>query len=127
VIEQKELSDAMRQLPRETASPGFTSDVLRRTRRAPARPFAVRLRVAFAMAAVFVVIAAVQVGVRHHQREVRLAALRAEQQQIAAEIEKVKAAAQESEPVVVLEDGKGTRVIMDLDSAMQPPSQRAFD
>ena len=31
------------------------------------------------------------------------------------------------EPVVVLEDDKGTRVIVDFDSATQPASLRNFD
>lgn len=64
------------------------------------------------------------------QRE-RIATLRTEQQQIEAELAAVRQLVNESEPVVVLEDGKGTRVIMDLDTELEPradqPSPRNYD
>lgn len=56
------------------------------------------------------------------QRE-RIATLRIEQQQIEAELAAVRELVSESEPVVVLEDGKGTRVIMDLDTQLPRADQ----
>lgn len=72
------------------------------------------------------VVAAVQVVVIQHQRAERLEALRLEQQKIEAELEAVKRIADDAEPVVVLENDQGTRVIMDLDSAIQPASLRTY-
>ena len=61
----------------------------------------------------------------------RAHALRAEHQQLEAELEQVKKIAREAEPVVVLEDDRGTRVIIELDdtrdSAIQPASYANFD
>ena len=45
-----------------------------------------------------------------------------ERQQLATELEAVKKIADDTEPMVVLENDRGTRVIMDLDSAIQPAS-----
>jgi hypothetical protein len=59
----------------------------------------------------------------HRQRE----ALRIERRQLAAELAAVKESARTAEPVLVFEDDKGTRVIVDLDSAVQPASLRHFD
>ena len=84
-----------------------------------------RLAAAFAMAACL--IGVVQLASLEHQRNQRVEALRAEQQQLEAELQAVKRIAREAEPVVVLEDGRGTRVIVDLDSAIQPASLRTFD
>ena len=72
------------------------------------------------------VVGIVQVAVIQQQHRQRVAALRAEQQQIEAELAAVKKIAGE-EPVIVLENDKGTRVVMDLDSAAQPASLRTFD
>ncbi len=83
-----------------------------------------RLAAAFAM--LVCVVAAVQVVVIQHQRAERLEALRLEQQKIEAELEAVKRIADDAEPVVVLENDQGTRVIMDLDSAIQPASLRTY-
>jgi hypothetical protein len=126
----------MRLLPRTKASPGFRSDVLRKVRadsHLPSRkgftvagrlPFAYRMAAAFAMAAC--VVALVHVATlqhAHRQRE----ALRIERRQLAAELAAVKESARTAEPVLVFEDDKGTRVIVDLDSAVQPASLRHFD
>jgi hypothetical protein len=100
---------------------------MRRVRQTESRKsFVWRAAAAFAMAMVLVGI--VHVAVMEHARQQRFAELRAEQQKIEAELEAVKKIATEAEPVVVLEDtSAGTRVIMDLDSAVQHASYKTFD
>ena len=122
----------MRVLPRAKASPAFTSDVLRSVRRDNAAragvrrvPFVWRLAAGFAMVAC--IVAMVNVAVLQHERRERLAELRTEQQKIEAELQAVKEIATDAEPVFVLENEQGTRVIMDLDSAIQPASLRTYD
>ena len=122
----------MRVLPRAKASPAFTSDVMRNIRRENAArvevrrvPFVWRLAAGFAMAVCIVAI--VQIAVMQHDRRERMAELRAEQQKIEAELQAVKEIAIDAEPVFVLENEQGTRVIMDLDSAIQPASLRTYD
>ena len=115
----------MRTLPRTKASPAFTREVMRKAHavdEGARRPFVWRFAAAFAMAACLV--AVVQLAVIQQRQRERTVALRAEQQQIAADLRKI---AEESEPVVVLENDQGTRVIMDLDSAIQPASLRNYD
>lgn len=103
---------------------------MRRLRREK-RPETVRVPpLALRMAATFVVAAfmlgAVQfVRIEYAQRQ-RIETLRSEQQKIEAELEAVRRMARESEPVVVLEDGRGTRVIMDQ-SSIQQTSLRTYD
>jgi hypothetical protein len=123
-----QLGGWMRVLPRATASHAFTSEVMRKVRRDCDErrvPLAWRLAAAFAMAACLV--AVVHVSVMQYSQRQRMAALRAEQQKIEAELEAVKRIASESEPFVVLEDDRGTRVIVDLDSAVQTASLRNYD
>jgi len=123
----------MRNQPRTNASPAFTSEVMRAvsvdagraSARPGQRPLFWRLAAAFAMAAV--VGALVNVAVLQHRQQQRTLALRAEQQKIEAELEAVKKIARETEPMVVLENDQGTRVIMDLDTAIQPASLRNYD
>lgn len=123
----------MRVLPREKASPAFTSEVLRKVRLEEAAredvrrvPFVWRMAAGFAMA--LCIIAVVQVAVVQQQRREHLAELRAEQQKIEAELKAVKEIAKDAEPMVVLENEQhGTRVIMDLDSAIQPASLQTYD
>jgi hypothetical protein len=100
---------------------------LRNIRRAEVRraPFVFRLAAGFAMAACIVAI--VNVAVLQHARRERMAELRAEQQKIEAELQAVKEIAVDAEPVFVLENEQGTRVIMDFDSAIQPASLRTYD
>jgi hypothetical protein len=121
----------MRLLPQAKTSPAFTSDVMRRIRQ-DERPVpfawrAVRLRVsaALAMAACLAVIVTGVLAVHEHRQQ--LAELRVERQKLATELAEVKKIASENEPVLVLEHDDGTRVIMDLDSAVQPASLRTFD
>jgi hypothetical protein len=120
----------MRVLPRVKASPAFTSEVLRSVRRdarADVRrvPFVWRMAAGFAMAASIVAI--IQVTSLQNARREQMAELRAEQQKIEAELQAVKEIASDAEPVFVLENEQGTRVIMDLDSAIQPASLRTYD
>ena len=120
----------MRDLPRTSASPAFTRDVMRaaRVERGSARPTIWRLAAAFAMA--MCVIALVNVGVMQYQRRQETIALRAEQESLEAELEAVKKIASEAEPRVVLENDRGTRVVVnirDLDTAIQPASLRNYD
>ncbi len=89
------------------------------------RPIVWRMAAAFAMAVCLIAVAQFAL-IEHRQRE-RTIALREERQQIAADLASVKKSAAESEPVVVLENADGTRVIMDLDSAVQPASLRNYD
>ena len=121
-----QLGESIRALPRAKASPAFTSKVMLAARRVeqPRSWFGWRTAAAFAM--LICVVGIVQVAVIQQQHRQRVAALRAEQQQIEAELAAVKKIAGE-EPVIVLENDKGTRVVMDLDSAAQPASLRTFD
>lgn len=69
-------------------------------------------RLAAAFAAVVVMVAGTYAA-SLHQRKQRLNELRAEQQQIEWELQRVKAIADERKPVVVLENGT-TRVMVDV-------------
>jgi hypothetical protein len=131
-MNETELRGWMRLLPREKASPAFTSEVLRKVRREEAAredvrrvPFVWRMAAGFAMAVCIVAI--VQLAVAQHERREHIAALRVEQQKIEAELQAVKEIAKDAEPMVVLENDRGTRVIMDLDSAIQPASLQTYD
>ncbi len=84
-------------------------------------------RMAAAVAMVVCLIGAVQFAIVQQQHRAQMESLRAEQQRIEAELEAVKKIADDAEPVVVLENNQGTRVIMDLDTAVQPASLRTFD
>ena len=124
-----QLADSMRTLPRTSASPAFTREVMRKLHRADEdaarRPIVWRMAAAFAMAVCLIAVA--QFALIEHRQRARTIALREERQQIAADLASVKKSAAESEPVVVLENSDGTRVIMDLDSAVQPASLRNYD
>lgn len=82
---------------------------------------------AAAFAMVVCLVAVAQIAVTEQRQRARMETLRAEQQRIEAELAAVKKIADDAEPVVVLEDDQGTRVIMDLDSAVQPASLRTYD
>ncbi|HEX7707566.1 MAG TPA: hypothetical protein VF701_14010 [Thermoanaerobaculia bacterium] len=84
-----------------------------------------KLATAFAMAACL--LAVLHTTFSSYSQRQRVAELRAEQQQLEAELETVKRIARETETVVVLENDRGTRVIMDLDSAVRPASYRTYD
>ena len=123
-----QLSTSMRNLPRVTASPAFTSDVMRAVRATGERrhvPFVWRMAAGVAMAACL--LAVVHLASLQYTRRQDLAQLRVEQQKLRAELQAVKKIAAEPEPVVVFENSHGARVIMDLDTAVQPASYRTFD
>lgn len=118
----------MRSLPRVSASPAFTSEVLRAARNAaPERhvPFTWRMAAGIAMAACLV--AVVHLASMQYMHRQHVAELRLEQQKLEAELEAVRKIASEPEPMVVFENDQGTQVIVDLDSAVQPASYRSFD
>lgn len=115
-MNDRELTNLLRGLPRTSASPRFTSDVLRAVRNtagedAPRRPFIWRATAAFATAVCLVFV--VQIALVQHAKTQRLAALRAEQTKLEAELEAVKKLADSYEPVVVLEHRDGTRVVVE--------------
>lgn len=116
----------MRGLPRTSASRAFTSEVLRKVRaeEAPA-PFVWRFAAGIAVAAGLVTVA--HLGVTEHSRRERMAELRVEQKQLASELEAVKETIALADPVVVLENGNGTRVIVDLRSDIELASHKTFD
>ena len=125
-MNDSQLGNWMRSLPRTNASPGFTSEVMRKARAGERRaPFFWRM--AAAVAIVFCLVALAQVAFIEQTQRRQQAVLRAEREQLQADLQEVKKIAEEAEPVVVLENDKGARVIMDLDSAVQPASLRTFD
>lgn len=121
----------MRSLPRANASPRFTSEVMRKARGAaePRRPFVWRMAAAFTMVACLGIV--VQVAVMEQAQRRRYAVLRAEHEKLQADLQSVKKSAEDVEPVVVLENDSGTRVIVSLDrdrdSAIQPAALRTYD
>ena len=103
-----EMSDALKQLPRVSASPRFTSEVMERLqgrRRSPVLRYALALATTFCLVLAIVHSASVRAG------EQRRSELRAEQQRLATELERVKARAENPQPVVVLENDE-TRLIL---------------
>lgn len=84
-------------------------------------------RVAAAVVTAVCLAAVLQLAAVQQAERRRMAALRAEQQRLAAELEAVKKIASDAEPVVVLEDGQGTRVVVDLDSAIERASLTTYD
>lgn len=84
-------------------------------------------RMAAAFAVILTIAVVTQIAVARHQERQRVDALIAEQQKLEAELEAVKRIARDAEPLVVLENDHGTRVVMDLDSAIHPASFQRFD
>ena len=97
----------MRRLPRVTASPRFTSEVLRAVH---ARRIVHVWRFAAATAMVLIIVAGLQFHAAR-ERQHRLESLRAERQRIESELQQIKAMADESKPVVVLENGDALLVV----------------
>jgi hypothetical protein len=79
--------------------------------RRPRLTYAWRLAAAYAM--VFVLLVGTYAAVIHRGRQQRTAELRAERQSIESELKQVKAIADDTQPVVLLENGE-TQVIVDL-------------
>lgn len=84
-------------------------------------------RVAAVLAMAACIVAVVQLAVLQQRQRATATALRIEQQKLEADLEAVKQSARDAEPVVVLENDQGTRVIMDLDSATHTPPQPYYD
>ena len=124
-----QLGNSLRSLPRATSSPTFNSEVLRKARNSaePARSGAFIWRMAAGVAMAVVLLAAVSLGSMQYLHKQNVAQLRAEQQKLQAELQAVKASASEPEPAVVFERSDGTQVIVDLDSATQPAAYRTYD
>ena len=123
-----QLGNSMRSLPRVNASPAFTSEVLRAVRATKPEkhvPFVWRMTAGIAMAACL--LAVVHVASLQYMHRQHVAELRLEQQKLEAELAAVREIASKPEPMVVYENAQGTRVIMDLDSAVQPAAHRTFD
>jgi len=116
-MNDNELRELLQALPRAKASSRFTSDVLQRLRTESVPNVRPALWLRYATAAMLLVclVAGVR-GAMRHAHEERLDALRAEHQRIETELYRVKQAAERSQPVMVLEDGGGTRVVVDLDT-----------
>jgi len=97
------------------------------------RPFVWRMAAGLAMAACLAVV--VQVTVMEQAQRRRYAVLRAEHEKLQADLQAVKKSAEDVEPVVVLENDSGTRVIVSLDrdrdenrdAAIQPAALRTYD
>lgn len=91
-----------------------------------ARPaFTWRIAAAFAMAVCLVLVVQVALVTQANREQRRMAALRAEQHRIEAELAAVKREASTYEPVVILEHRDGTRVVVDRtpqDPAIVPAS-----
>lgn len=125
-----QLSTSIRSLPRVSASPAFTSEVMRAVRNAPAerRSFAFVWRMAAGVAMAACLLVVVHLASLQYERRQDMAQLRVEQQKLQAELKALEKIAAQPEPVVVFEHSQGTRVIMDLDTAaVQPASYRTFD
>jgi Tfp pilus assembly protein PilN len=91
------------------------------------RPFAFVWRMAAGVAMAACLLAVVHLASLQYERRQDIAQLRVEQKKLQAELQAVKEIAVESEPVVVFENSQGERVIVDLDTAVQPASYRTFD
>ena len=106
----EEIGKALRLLPRAAVSPHFKSDVLRTIRTGP-QPRVIIWRMAAATAMMLLLVVGTYGASLHRQRQQRIRAMRSESQQIASELRRVKAKADQVEPIVILENGD-TRVIV---------------
>ena len=104
-----ELGGILRQLPRAEVSPRFGSDVLRAVRERR-RPRLVRRLLAAAAMVLIVVAGTYGASIRRHRQ--RIQEVRAQLPRLRTELHRVKAIANEVQPVAVYENGE-TRVIVD--------------
>jgi hypothetical protein len=95
--------------------------------RAPERRMPFVWRFAAVTMMVVCLAAITQIAIVQQQRRERYESLRLEQQRIQADLQAVKEITEDAEPVVVLENDHGTRVVMDMDSAIQPASLKSYD
>lgn len=126
-MNEQELSGLIRALPRTSASPSFDREVTRKLGAVEHRETRPAWRLAAAFAVVAFLLLGVQFAVIRHAESERMEALRAEQQELKAELEAVKQLAQDAEPVVVLENDEGMRVILDAGSSVHSASLRNYD
>src|SRR5829696_4892384 len=103
-MQDTQLGTLMRSLPRRKASPAFTSEVLRKARQTNTKtersvPLIWRMSAGVAMATCLVAVL-LFVNVQNTRR-LETAQLRAEQQQLQAELQAVKEVASTPEPAVV--------------------------
>ena len=117
-MKEIDIANVMRRLPRAGASPRFKSDVLRNVGRTSVPNPRIAWRMIAATAMMLLLVVGTYAASVHRERQ-RIKALRAEQQQIKSELRRVKAIAEEVQPVVVLENGD-TRVIVDLNQQSNP-------
>ena len=116
-MNEADIGNAMRQLPRAKASPRFKPEVMRRAGEHR------RTRVVWRLAAVTAMVLMIIAGTYAaslRQREHRLESLRAERQRIELDLQRVKALADQSQPVVVLENGDTRLIVNHHDPNPQP-------
>ncbi len=111
-MNHEELSELLRTLPRETASSGFTSQVMRRTR--VRRVEAPRWRLVMATALVAILAMVSVAGVRLVAQRERTARIRAEQIDLRRELEQLKAISKDAEPVVYVGSSGAYDVVLDV-------------
>ncbi|MCP4661189.1 MAG: hypothetical protein GY856_37780 [bacterium] len=116
-MDENRISQVLRSLPREEASPYFTAGVLRRLREPRRR----EARARWLLAVATILILAVAFGARegwhryeHRQAVARLAALRAEHQALETELESLRALAAQAHPVVYLGSTRNVDLVLDL-------------
>lgn len=120
------LNRALRELRREAASPGFTQRVLSRLDQAPRPLWRRPLVLAPAAAALVATLLTWSLSShRQEQRRERLAELRREQQQLAAELAALKDQAG-TRQVVYLGGNEGIDIVMDLARLAQRRPGRDF-
>ena len=110
-MKESEIANALKGLPRASASPHFTSKVLVAVRTSGRRTFTWRTAAALAATLCLVVVFAHAAFTVAQEQKLRV--LRAEHRQIQSELEQVKAIADEAAPVIVLENDD-TRVVVDV-------------
>lgn len=105
-------------LPRASASRAFTAQTMARVgdrrRRLP------QLRSAFALVLALVVILTGAIGIRRHQQNEHVRQLRAEQQQIRQELEKLKELSQARKPSVLVGSSGSVDFVVGVGGRQQP-------
>lgn len=128
-MDEERISQLLRSLPREEASPYFTAGVLRRLREGESPRRRIPRRVLAAVAAVLVL--ALAFGAREgwhryqlRQSRARLAALRAEHEALNTELRALRELAAEARPVVYLGSRGDVDLVVDLARLARQRRQR---